>query len=59
MSLTQKQAQMLCEAHEVYALLENEEEIALLDANNPELLDAYYALHCIAAGDGTVTDGAN
>ena len=48
--LTQKQAQMLCDAHEVYGLLENEEEVDLIEANNPELLDAYYALHLIATG---------
>lgn len=57
--LTKEQAQLLCDAHEVYSLLENEEEIELLEANNPELLEAYYALHRLAAGADTVTDGGN
>ena len=55
--LTQIQAQVLCDAHEIYQLLDNEEEIELLDDNNPELLEAYYALHRIAAGADTVKDG--
>jgi hypothetical protein len=57
--LTQEQAAMLCDAHEVYALLENEEEIELLEDNNPELLEAYYALHRLAVGSDTVTDGGD
>ena len=57
--LTQEQAQLLCDAHEVYSLLENEEEIELLEVNNPELLEAYYALHRLAAGEDTVTDGGD
>ena len=57
--LTQEQAQLLCDTHEVYSLLENEEEVELLEANNPELLEAYYALHRIAAGADTATDGAD
>lgn len=59
--LSQEQARILCEAHEVYSLLENEEEIELLEANNPELLEAYYALHRLAAGavltDRSAADG--
>lgn len=54
--LTQKQARLLCYAHEVYSLLDNEEEIEMLEENNPELLEAYYALHRIAAGAGTATE---
>ena len=50
--LTTEQAQMLCDAHEVDALLENEEEIELLEANNPELLEAYRALSRMAIGSG-------
>jgi len=57
--LTQEQAAMLCDAYEVYSMLENEEEIELLEANNPELLEAYYALHRLAVGADTVTDGGN
>ena len=50
--LTKEQAQMLCDAHEVDSLLENEEEIELLEANNPELLEAYRALSRMAIGSG-------
>jgi len=57
--LTQEQAQILCDAHEIYSLLENEEEIELLESNNPELLEAYYALHRLAAGADTVTEGTD
>lgn len=42
--ITAKQAALLCQAHEVNELLENEEELELLEANNPELLAAYKAL---------------
>ena len=55
-TITQQQARLICEAHEVYALLDNEEEIELLENNNPELLEAYYALHRIAAGQ-PIEDG--
>ena len=50
--LTKEQAQMLCDAHEVDSLLENEEEIELLEDNNPELLAAYRALSRMAIGSG-------
>ena len=40
-------------------MLYNDEEIALLDANDPVLLKAYFALHRIAAGEDTVTDGGD
>lgn len=50
--MTKEQAQMLCDAHEVDSLLENKEERELLEANNPELLEAYRALRCIATGPG-------
>jgi hypothetical protein len=42
---TQADACLICEAHEIYALLENEEEIELLYQNNPELLAAYRRLY--------------
>ena len=50
-TLTREQAQALCDAHDVDALLDNEEEVELLEDNNPELLAAYEALRAIAAGD--------
>lgn len=54
--LTRGQAQLLCDTHEVVSLLDNEEEIELLEENNPELLEAYFALHRMAYGDkeGTI-----
>ena len=42
--MTKKQAAILIEAHEIDQLLENEEEVEMLEANNPELLAAYRAL---------------
>lgn len=60
--LTREQAQALCDAHEVVSLLGNEEEMELLEANNPELAEAYYALHRIAYGtdgSGEVENGCN
>jgi hypothetical protein len=38
------------EAHEIEALLDNEEEADLLEENNPELLHAYLNLQGIADG---------
>ena len=49
--LTREEAQALCDAHDVHALLDNEEEVELLEANNPELLGAYETLRAIADGD--------
>lgn len=54
--LTKDQAQMLCDAHEVDSLLENDEEIELLEANNPELLEAYRTLSRMAIGSGAKSD---
>ena len=56
-TLTQEQARMLCDAHEIFSLLGNDEEVELLEANNPEFLEAYFALHRIAAGKAI--DGGN
>ena len=42
--LTQEQAQLICESHEIPQIFENEEEYELLEENNPELLKAYRAL---------------
>ena len=55
--LTQKQAQLLCEQHAVYEILEDQEEIELLKTHNPALLDAYYALDNIAVGIDPYGDG--
>lgn len=49
-TLTQEQAQMIMDAHELEALLNNEEETDLLEQHNPELLDAYLNLQGIADG---------
>jgi len=49
-TLTQQQAQELCDSIEIEQLLENEEERELLEENNPSLLAAYLALHLIAKG---------
>ena len=51
--LTAQQAQLICDAHEVDSLLENEEEVELLEDNNPELLEAYRALSRLAIGSAT------
>lgn len=45
--LTKEQADTLYYSLELDSLLENEEEVELLEANNPELLDAYKALVAI------------
>lgn len=45
-----EQARLICEAHEIFELMENEEEIELLEANNPELLAAYRALERLTIG---------
>ena len=47
--LTKPQAQLLCETHEVYQLFDDSKEVQLLEDNNPELLDAYYALMQMAS----------
>ncbi len=49
--LSQEEAQMLCDAHEVHQLLRNEEETELLEQHNPGLLTAYEKLRAIADGD--------
>lgn len=49
--LTAEQARSIMEAHEIDALLMNEEEIDLLERNNPELLTAYQALEQISYGE--------
>ena len=49
--LTQEQANLICEAHGIFELLINEEELELMENNNPELLEAYNALNLIAVGE--------
>jgi len=49
-ALTQEQAALICDAHEIEQLLDNTEEVELLEENNPELLEAYMALHNMAIG---------
>lgn len=49
--LTQEEAQILCDSHEVHQLLRNEEEVDLMEDNNPGLLRAYEKLRAIADGD--------
>ena len=48
--LTADEAQLLCDAHEVHALLDNEGETDLLERHNPDLLTAYEKLRAIADG---------
>ena len=45
--LTKEQAQAIIDAHEIN--MDDGEETELLEANNPELADAYRALLAIAA----------
>lgn len=46
--LTKEQAQLLVDTHELDVLIQNEEEVELLEENNPELLEAYETLLEIA-----------
>jgi hypothetical protein len=48
--LTADEAQLLCDTHDIHALLGNEEETDLLEQHNPELLTAYEKLRAIADG---------
>lgn len=49
-TLTPEQARLIMDAHEIGAMLDNEEEADLLEANNPDLLHAYLNLQGIADG---------
>lgn len=42
--MTPEQALEICCAHEIDAVLSNQEEVELLEENNPQLLAAYRAL---------------
>lgn len=46
-----EQARLICEAHEIFELMENEEEVELLKQNNPWLLEAYRAIAALANGE--------
>jgi hypothetical protein len=48
LALTPAEANLLCEAHEVHALLANSEELEILEDNNPDLLRAYEKLVAIS-----------
>jgi hypothetical protein len=49
-TLTQEQARLIMEAHDIEQMLDNEEEADLLEQNNPDLLHAYLNLQGIADG---------
>lgn len=51
-NLTTKQAQAIMDAHEISAMLQDDEERELLEVSNPELYEAYQALEKIADGEG-------
>ncbi len=48
--LTKDQARAICEVHQIFDILNLEHEVELLRRHDPELLEAYYALHRLAAG---------
>ena len=48
--MTPEQAQLICEIDEIEKCLDDEEEVACLEENNPELLEAYRALLAFAQG---------
>lgn len=49
--LTQEEAQLICDAHDIHQFFRNEEEVDLMEDNNPGLLSAYEKLRAIADGD--------
>lgn len=49
--LTQEEAQSICDAHEIHQFFGDEEEVDLMEQNNPGLLGAYEKLRAIADGD--------
>jgi hypothetical protein len=49
-TLTQEQARLIMDAHEIESTLDSEEEADLLEQNNPDLLNAYLNLQAIADG---------
>jgi len=49
--MTKEQARLIMEAHEIESTLNDEEEVDLLEENNPELLAAYEALRELAESE--------
>ena len=52
--LTQEQAMLICENHELEDLLRDIEMVVLLEKNNPNLLEAYYELFEMALGGSSL-----
>lgn len=50
-ALSRDEAQALCDAFEIHTFFESDEEVDLLEENNPCLLQAYETLRAIADGD--------
>jgi hypothetical protein len=48
--LSQEDAALIVEAHDIDKLLDNEEEVDLLEEHNPALLTAYENLIALASG---------
>lgn len=46
--LSEDQAKLLCEAFEVFNILNDEQEVELLEEHNPALLEAYRELYDLA-----------
>ena len=49
--ITEEQARLLCEAFGVFELLHDEEEMELLEDNNPDMFEAYKELYEMAYGE--------
>jgi hypothetical protein len=49
--LTRDMAQLICDAHELYVILADEDEVDQLERHQPDLLTAYEVLRAIADGD--------
>ena len=50
--MTKEQAKLIMEASGIMDTLRNDEEMELLEDNNPELAEAYYAFHRFGYGIG-------
>lgn len=49
--LTQEEASLIVDAHDIRQFFGDEEEVDLMEQNNPALLGAYEKLRAIADGD--------